>query len=289
MRGIAWAIAAAALAAAFGCATARHQDAAGATPQAAATSSGPTAANASPRAAGRIEQAAFTEDSDGARLVLSADAAILYTAYEPRTDLLVLDLPGFTPADGFTAPAPSGDLIQSIRVEPVSELGKSLTRVSITHRPGTHYDVRSLGQGLAVAFEGQAVAVAAAEPPASTAAAPAPEAPSPAPAARAVPATTSRIEIGHALESVTAEVSPEGVEVALQGDGALAAKDFVLSNPPRIVVDLPGVKNEVTRRVVPVKSAMVSRVRISQFQTQPEPVTRVVIDLTAATAYSLRA
>jgi type IV pilus assembly protein PilQ len=215
-----------------------------------------------------------------------------YTAYEPRPDVLVIDLPGFAVADAFAAPAASGDLVKSVRFEPVSELGKNLTRVTIAHKEGSRYDVRSLGQGLAVAFEGARVASATPEssPAGASAAEPAaPVAAADLPAPSAVPGPSSRVEIGHALEDVTAVPSTGSVEVALLGDGALAAKDFVLANPPRIVVDLPGVKNEVRRRVVPVKSAMVFRVRISQFQTQPEPVTRVVVDLTAPTAYSLRA
>jgi hypothetical protein len=288
------ALAAGWLAAALGCASGRHHDAADAAATATAGSSESPVASPSPRPAGWIEQAAFNQDADGARLVLSADAPILYTAYEPRPDLLVIDLPGFAMANSFAAPAASGSLVQSIHFEPITELGKTVTRVSIAHAQGVHYDVRSLGQGLAVAFESAPVSTAAAEPlveaaapaePVSTAAL----APPPAPAASPASSPASRVEIGHTLEEVNAETSAEGVEVTLLGDGALAAKDFVLSNPPRIVVDLPGVKNEVRQRVVPVQSAMVSRVRISQFQTQPELVTRIVVDLTAPTAYALHA
>ena len=50
-------------------------------------------AASAPRAAARVSQAAFNEDADGARVVLSANAPLLYTAYEPRPDLLVVDLP----------------------------------------------------------------------------------------------------------------------------------------------------------------------------------------------------
>ena len=42
-----------------------------------------------------------------------------------------------------------------------------------------------------------------------------------------------------------------GQAVSLLGDGIFSPRDFTLANPPRIVVDLPGVKNEVTRRVLP--------------------------------------
>ena len=292
LRGIAMALAAGWIAGAVGCASGRHQDTADAAATATASASGSPAASPSPKPAGWIEQAAFNQDADGARLVLSADAPILYTAYEPRPDLLVIDLPGFAVVNSFATPAASGSLVQSIHFEPITELGKTVTRVSIAHAQGARYDVRSLGQGLAVAFESPGSAVAAAEPPAE---APPPVAVEPvatasvAPTSAPAPRPASRVEIGHALEEVNARTSEEGVEVALLGDGALAAKDFVLSNPPRIVIDLPGVKNEVRKRVVPVQSALVSRVRIAQFQTTPEPVTRIVVDLTAPTPYTLHA
>ena len=60
------------------------------------------------------------------------------------------------------------------------------------------------------------------------------------------------------------------VSVTLLGDGWFSPKDFVLANPPRIVVDLPGVKNEVRQRTIAVKGELVTRVRVSQFQTSPE-------------------
>ncbi len=73
----------------------------------------------------------------------------------------------------------------------------------------------------------------------------------------------------------------------LLGDGWFSAKDFALANPPRIVVDLPGVKNEVKQRTIVVKDDVVTRVRISQFQTSPEFVTRVVVDLARPMPHAL--
>ncbi|MGH9365394.1 MAG: type IV pilus secretin PilQ, partial [Thermoanaerobaculia bacterium] len=65
-------------------------------------------------------------------------------------------------------------------------------------------------------------------------------------------------------------------------------KDFVLDNPPRVVVDLPGVKNEVRRRTIPVKGDVVSRVRIAQFHGEPDLVTRVVVDLARPVAHAVK-
>jgi type IV pilus assembly protein PilQ len=234
-------------------------------------------AAAEPAPSGRVTQAAFNEDGDGARIVVSADAPLLYTSYEPRPDLLIVEMPGVRLADGFTPPQAAGNLVQSVRAETLEELGKSVTRISVEHRPGVKYELRSVGRGLAVAFETPKEASAEA----------APVAPPPVSTEPLAPPALVRAELAHALEEVTAEPAGEGVAVHVLADGNLQAKDFVLANPPRVVLDLPGVKNTVRKRVLPVTGGPVSRVRISQFQSAPEPVTRIVLDLVRPTPYSV--
>ncbi len=250
---------------------------------AAATPPPPSSAKAA-RISAHVQEAAFTEDGDGARLVLSADAPLLYTAYEPRPDLLVVDLPGIALSEKFTTPAVTGSLVQSIRVEPLVEMGKQVTRLTIAHREGTHFDIRSLGQGLALSFDGTEASAAVASD-AGMAAAPAPaiatEDITRAPKPRGEPA--------HALEEIRATSSHGEVVVSLLGDGAFSPKTFALENPPRVVVDLPGVKNDVRKRAMIVKSDVVTRIRVSQFATSPEMITRIVLDLTRPTPHSVRA
>jgi type IV pilus assembly protein PilQ len=238
--------------------------------------SSPTAAE--PTASGQVTQAGYNEDGDGARIVVSADVPLLYTSYEPRPDLLVVDMPGVRLADGFTPPEAAGSLVQSVRVETLEELGKKVTRLSVEHRPGLKYELRSVGRGLAVAFETPHEA--------SAEVAPVPPPPVVATEQLAPPALV-RAELAHALEEVTAEADAESVAVHLLADGNLQAKDFVLANPPRVVLDLPGVRNAVRKRVLPVTGGIVSRVRISQFQSAPEPVTRIVLDLVRPASYSV--
>ncbi|HEX4438620.1 MAG TPA: type IV pilus secretin PilQ [Thermoanaerobaculia bacterium] len=278
-------------------------DVASATP---ATTSPAPASTAAPASA-RITQAAFNEDADGARFVLSANAPLLYTSYEPRPDLLIVDLRDASVAPTLVTPKTGGDLVESIKFEELDELGKRITRLSISHKSAAKADVRSVGQGLAIAFEGPSstsvaanetasepaaetvaaapapVASAPLAPPAEThvaAAAPAPAHEEPVSTALHEPApSAARGEIAHSLESVSAEVRGGAVSVTLVGDGWFAPKDFVLANPPRVVVDLPGVKNDVRQRSIAVKGDVVTRVRVSQFQTSPEYVTRVVVDL----------
>ena len=266
------------LAGAFGCSAVKKSNRVSA-----ATSSPVVAANppaATPTSSGQVTQAAFNEDGDGARIVVSADAPLLYTSYEPRPDLLVVEMPGVRLADGFASPKPFGSLVQAVRVETLDELGKRITRLTVEHRAGLKYQLQSVGRGLAVAFEAPREASAEASP----AAVPPPVVTEPI----AAPAL-SRAELAHALEEVTTESSGDGVAVHLLADGTLQAKDFVLANPPRVVIDLPGVKNSVRRRVLPVSGGVVTRVRVSQFQSAPEPVTRIVLDLVRPTSYSVHA
>jgi type IV pilus assembly protein PilQ len=272
------------LVAGFGCASSKP--AASATAERTDAATPPAAAAASPAVAGRILEAAYNQDSDGARVVLTADVPIVYTSYEPRPDLLVFDLPKLGVAESFRAPQ-TGGVVESVRVEPIEEMGKSLTRVSIQYAPGTKYEIASVGQGLAVAFSAPGAA-ADPEPVAPTAVAAAAEPVAEAPAEPAQPSAATaeaRVEIAHFLEEIHSQPAQDGVTIALLGDGAFRPRDFTLENPPRVVIDLPGVTNQVKKRVLAVEGGVVSRVRVSQYQVHPEPITRIVLDLSEPTPY----
>jgi len=275
------------MAAVFGCASSTKGRSTHSAVEATATGAADSPA-ASSKAGTKVQEAAFAEDPDGARLVLTSDGPLLYTAYEPRPDLLVVDLPGSSLSDRFAQPTVSGTLVSSLKIEPISEMGKQWTRLTIAHKEGARYDVRTVGQGLAVSFDtGSDAAVASAAETSAPAALPAPS-PSVVASAPETSPVLSRREPAHALEEIRVTSVKGLVTVSLLGDGSFAPRDFVLDNPPRIVIDLPGVRNEVKRRAVPVPGGLVSRVRISQFQTSPELVARVVVDLTRPTAHSLQ-
>jgi hypothetical protein len=173
-------------AAAVGCSSSRGKGATGAADVAAASTT-PAAApgnSTAPAAAAKITQAALNQDADGARVVLSANAPLLYTSYEPRPDLLIVDLRDAAPAESFVTPKATGGIVESIKIEELDELGKRITRLSIAHRAEAKVDVRSVGQGLAVAFsDSTAVAASDVESPAESAPAHE-EAPAPARALR---------------------------------------------------------------------------------------------------------
>src|ERR1700674_2095098 len=218
LRRSATAFVALTLTAAIGCASrsrgTRPQATAGAAPAASGSS-------ASAPASAHVQEAAFSEDADGARLVLSANAPLLYTAYEPRPDLLIVDLPGIGLADTFSAPKPSGELVSSVTVEPVLEMGKPLTRLTVAHREGARFDIRTLGQGLAISFEGPGQAAAAAA--ASAEADPSAVAASPSLVVETQEIGAGRAqargEPAHALEEIRATPGKGEVTVTLLGDG----------------------------------------------------------------------
>jgi len=79
----------------------------------------------------------------------------------------------------------------------------------------------------------------------------------------------------------------DGVVVELRSDRSLDVTAFTLPEPRRLVLDLAGVINRVDRYLMPVNSPLVSQVRVAQFCTEPEPVTRVVLDLRGDADYRI--
>lgn len=78
-----------------------------------------------------------------------------------------------------------------------------------------------------------------------------------------------------ALLAVRTESTPQGTLVHLDADGTLqGVESFTLSQPARLVLDLPRVQSRVAENLVQVGSAQVQRIRVGQHQGK----VRVVID-----------
>ena len=91
------------------------------------------------------------------------------------------------------------------------------------------------------------------------------------------------------LVSVSAEQGGAEPRVVLKADGAIREEHFELANPPRLVVDLLGVldKTPKEQKTTAVDSQVLTRVRVAQFATRPQPVARVVFDLKTPKAYAI--
>src|SRR5512145_2814990 len=71
----------------------------------------------------------------------------------------------------------------------------------------------------------------------------------------------------------------EGPIVTLSGDSALEYKAEVLSDPHRLILDLPATVTRLDRNQFSVGTGGVVRVRAGQFRSGSQPVSRVVFDL----------
>ena len=89
------------------------------------------------------------------------------------------------------------------------------------------------------------------------------------------------------LHDVTIDSAAGKTTVEVHGDGEFFYSTFRLDDPARFVVDLIGVANLAPTSAYDGSGTPVERVRVAQFKAQPDMVSRVVIDLSEATAPEL--
>jgi type IV pilus assembly protein PilQ len=89
------------------------------------------------------------------------------------------------------------------------------------------------------------------------------------------------------VSGVVTESGGPGASIAIIGDGYLSHRAFTLEAPDRVVIDLPGVTNSVAEKSIDVGRQPVDRIRIAQFQMNPEPIVRVVLDVTHSVDYEV--
>jgi type IV pilus assembly protein PilQ len=239
------------------------------------------------------------EPSSG-RLLLRTSGTPVYTSYSPAPARFVVDLTATAKDASLTIPSTLPPTVSSISVDEVTEMGTRLTRVTVNlTQPATPQAVAadnllaiSLPAPMAthVADEALPAVVPVIPPSAQASAAPVssePEAqkvPDPvivsepirAETTKSASATTAGGSKAKSLKSITTTTNAGQLEVSLNGDGELAYKAFKLENPTRVVLDLTGVKNKVTKTNVTTGDPNITRVRVSQFAPD---ITRVVLDL----------
>ncbi|MBK9088740.1 MAG: type IV pilus secretin PilQ [Holophagales bacterium] len=249
-------------------------------------------------------------DGDAPRLLLSAEGPLqpmVYAREGSRT--LVVDLPGTVASPGLEPPRADGKLLTHLDMRSFTELGRPQIRFELTGRGALDAKIsgdpasRAMTVALIPRIDEPVVAQAASagDTPASVAE----SLPEPSPVQRVSPvpviaSTAGRSEpvlvAQHAavgrpatrLARVDARRVDGALSVKLEGDGELSYEAFTLSNPPRFVLDLSGVQNASRFRAQDVDSGGVTRVRVSQFRTEPTAVTRVVFDLAEESLPTLR-
>jgi hypothetical protein len=92
-----------------------------------------------------------------------------------------------------------------------------------------------------------------------------------------------------AVQNVAAVHDQQGAGIEITSTVAVVPSITKLDGPPRLVIDLPGTVNRVTRnRILPVQAGDIKIIQVSQLQQNP-PVTRVSVDLKEARSYSWEA
>lgn len=180
-------------------------------------------------------------------LVVSASGPLAYTRLAPEPGVVVLSFPRATLAARVNPVTAAGEGL--LRAELMAgEAGRDGVVLRLAVAPGREVAVQALPAGIEVRFLAAAGMVGRPAAPMD-------------------------------LDDVLAVADASGVSVLLASTGPLQGKVFTLPDPDRVVVDLPGVVNRVSRRMHPVDASGIRRVRVSQNQVEPEPVVRIVVDL----------
>lgn len=231
-------------------------------------------------------------DGDAPRLLLAADGPLKPMVYAREgSKTLVVDLPGTVATPGLEPPRADGTLLTALEMRSFSELGQPQVRFELTGRGALDAriagDPGSRAMSIALVPRIEEPALAQGAPPAAPDPAAAPRSPAPPPSATAADPSAPVVVAQHAasgagatrLERVATRRVDGNLSVRLEGDGELSYEAFTLPSPPRFVVDLAGVRNASRFRNEDVDVAGVTRVRVSQFRTEPTAVTRIVFDL----------
>ncbi len=212
--------------------------------------------------------------------------------YSPQPGVWVVEMPETSWNDG-TATVYQPDLgIDRAELSRVEEFGKTHSRLTVWLSAPAELNLVGTSDGLTLRFsmlgsapEAVAAEVEQAPEPAQLATLPQvvarPEVPTP--ASKDVAAASGSAS----LLAVECTRNGDGVIVELRGDRALEGRSFTLPAPDRLVIDLDGVINRVEQYVFPVGSPLVEKVRVAQFTSSPNPVTRLVVDLEASADYHL--
>lgn len=223
-------------------------------------------------------------------LVLETSAAPSFSSYSPQPMVFVVDLPLAVKASGVEIPSKLPAPVASVTADEAYELGSGLTRVTIRLHENVKPEAVASSKGIEIRFGRADIgAVAAPSVPAI-------------PTVTSKPATTGQVVVENPVKRTVAPVASlppatrlenvtqlggNGLSVALVSDGRLEYTAFMLESPKRLVVDLKGVTNHVERSTLALNDRSVSRVRVAQFQSAPEAITRVVFDLSDSVDYSV--
>jgi type IV pilus assembly protein PilQ len=238
-------------------------------------------------------------EADWTEIKLKGDFPINYIVFQPAPDKLVVEV---RDCDVSRLAQPSlDDSRQVLSLETsvdTAAQGELISRFEFHLAAGVDHSVTPEGNDLVVRFDGGTMAAAPALP---------------APRATESPVKPARMSQDNGLIAFTATdaagyakqagipVSPAGRaltgvdtadsdvgRVVLLLDGPASFSTFELTDPARLVVDVDNVVNEVLTSRISVGEEPVRRVRVSQFQVEPDLISRAVFDLNGPASYEVQ-
>ncbi|MGH9776887.1 MAG: type IV pilus secretin PilQ [Candidatus Acidiferrales bacterium] len=237
-----------------------------------------------PAAPARLLAVGAVERPEGASLEVQASGPFHYTSYQPRQGNVVVDLTGVVSERETLEPAAGVPWVSGYRLLPFRNAsGQAVVRLDITLKQDCAVEMtQPQPQTLLLAC----AASGSPAPVASEAAAGKSPAPASAPAAMA-PTQGGTVPEEPVLVQTVAVASESGpLTVNIQATGPLAFETRILSNPTRLVIDLPQSILSTRQRSLTIGRDAVVGLRVAQFQANP-PVTRVVVDLKELVEYNI--
>jgi type IV pilus assembly protein PilQ len=244
------------------------------------------------------------EGAPGVVLELVADSPLIWSTFRDSSDRLVVELANTTYGPELGDLAPDSGLVETVVMSHSDYGERSMTRIVVTTRGEAEHALDADGARLSIAFQptganallnppvlaepGEAAMVTTEEISAEPMAV----------EASALPTMAQpTVEVGTAdnpyqgeepegvrasqLTAVVSETFGETALVQIMGDGSFEFAAFQLEDPARFVLDLPGVVKTTDQSQLNINHDLVSGVRVGQYRAEPDPVSRVVFDLTA--------
>jgi len=229
----------------------------------------------------QLTNIAVKSQGNATTLTISASGAFTHTEYRPTDNLLLVDLAGVSAAklENQSRELKGHPGVESYRVVGYKAAsGSNIARVEIALAPNAVVGVSDAGYAVAVKVTGEAQAATAAETPAAK--------PQPVKAAAAKPAATSGRPV--TVRNVSLSRGKNGLQVNIAATGAIAPTALKLTQPDRIVIDIPNAVPAPRLKEVAVHHQDVKGIRVARYALQP-PATRIVVDLNTAREFELNA
>lgn len=229
----------------------------------------------------QLTNIAVKSQGNATTLTISASGAFTHTEYRPTDNLLLVDLAGVSAAklENQSRELKGHPGVASYRVVGYKAAsGSNIARVEIALAPNAVVGVSDAGYAVAVKVTGETLAAAAAETPAAK--------PQPVKTATAKPAATSGRPV--TVRNVSVSRGKNGLVVNIAATGAIAPTAMKLTQPDRIVVDIPNAIPAPRLKEVAVHHQDVKGIRVARYALQP-PATRIVVDLSNAREFELNA